>query len=158
MKNVDNMAKLVGLNEYMDELEIGLQRNLINTKPILDNHDLLNKVEVVSKPLLVSIKYTFQFRICSLSTSSRINPLPQSLVLNPSSNNVFYSNTGPLLSAQRQVPALPALVQVPRPWKLPEKEDSLPLTRSCQVDFSSNQESQIAHQREKALAKTIEGF
>ena len=53
------MAKLVGLNEYVDELEIRPRRNLINTKPVWNNNDSLNKVKVVSKPLLVSAEYTF---------------------------------------------------------------------------------------------------
>ena len=63
IKDADNMAKLLGLNEYIDELEIGPQRNLINTKPVRNNNDLLDKIEVVSKPLLVSTEYTPQFSI-----------------------------------------------------------------------------------------------
>ena len=59
MKNADNMAKLIGLNEYVDELEIGLRRNFINIKPVWDNNYLLNKVKIVSKPFSVSAEYTF---------------------------------------------------------------------------------------------------
>ena len=69
MKDINHMAELVSLNKYVDELEIGPQRNLINTKPIWNNNDLLSKVEVVSKLLLVSAEYILQFRICSLLTS-----------------------------------------------------------------------------------------
>ena len=75
MKDADNMAELVDLNKYVDELEIGPQRNLINTKPVWDNNNSLGKVKVVSKSFLVSIKYTLQFSIYSLSTSPCINQL-----------------------------------------------------------------------------------
>ena len=56
------------------------------------------------------------------STSPQINALLQQSFLNPSSNNIFHSNTRLSLSVQRQVPAPPTLIQVSKPWKPSEKQ------------------------------------
>ena len=56
IKNADNMAKLVDLNEYVDELKTGSQQNLISTrvkvnaKPIWDNNDLFKKLRLSLNP------------------------------------------------------------------------------------------------------------
>ena len=58
-----DIAELTNLNDYVDKIRFEHRQNLIpnrehkvevNTKPFLSNHDLLRKVEVVSKPLWIS--------------------------------------------------------------------------------------------------------
>ena len=59
-----DIAKLTNLNDYVDKIRFEYRQNLIlnqehkvkvNNKPFLSNHDLLKKVEIVSKFLWVSI-------------------------------------------------------------------------------------------------------
>lgn len=62
IKNANNIAKLVSLNNYIDKIKFELWQNFIlrqnlenqvkvkiNAKFFLDNHDLLNKVKVTIK-------------------------------------------------------------------------------------------------------------
>ena len=117
-KNIDNadIAELTSLNDYVDKIRFEYRQNFIstqehkvkiNTKPFLSNHKLFRKVQVISKPLWISIPQS-----CDILFSTLYFSTPLFLTFN--SYN-FESTVNNLVDTSKQAPEPLALVQTSNP-------------------------------------------